>query len=89
MSTAISDMGTDISSLTGGTMPRSTVSAVPSSHSRGGNPNNRTKKKPWGKQPVAASTATFEGVSPELSNKVFVTGHQQASKYDGAYKALL
>ena len=51
--------------------------------------NPPTKKKPWGKRPVVEVTPSFKGTISEIATKIFVTGHQQASKYDEAYKGLL
>ena len=85
----VSDANTAISSLTCGSEPISTASIAQSTRSGGVNTTNNTKKKPWARRPVAASVTTFKGAIPELSNKVLITGHQQASKYEEAYKALL
>ena len=47
------------------------------------------KKKPWSNHRPVAATPAYKGAIVELSNKIFITGHQQAIKYDDAHKVLL
>ena len=76
----ISDITTDIKSVTTGS------TSGTSSSSSGG----CTTRKKWNAhKPCSINANTFTGANVDLTNKVFIVGAAQASKYDEAYKALV
>ena len=74
----ISEITTDMKSV--GTESTSGTSSLSSSS---------TRKKWNSRRATPTNVETFRGANPDLSNKVFVIGGTQASKYDDAYKAII